>query len=100
AQLGLPAVIVSANRLGCINHTLLTVEALRSRNIPVLGIVFMRVSPETDEIIARDNVETVRALSGVIVLGELGRLESPDTYSAGFDRLGEAFLERWSVFNG
>ncbi len=99
AQLGLPAIIVSANKLGCINHTLLTVEALKSRNIPVLGIAFMRVLAEADEIIAEDNVETVRKLSGVTVLGELDWLERPDTYSTDFDRLGEAFLERWDLFD-
>lgn len=36
----LPVLVVSQNYLGSINHTLLTIEALRSRNIPVLGIVF------------------------------------------------------------
>lgn len=39
-QLGLPVVLVSRNYLGSINHTLLSVEACRSRNIPLLGILF------------------------------------------------------------
>jgi dethiobiotin synthetase len=39
-QLQLPAIIVSNNYLGSINHTLLTVAAMRQRNIPVKGIVF------------------------------------------------------------
>jgi len=33
-------VLVSNNYLGSINHTLLTIEALKYRNIPVIGIVF------------------------------------------------------------
>ncbi|MGZ5304921.1 MAG: dethiobiotin synthase, partial [Bacteroidia bacterium] len=33
-------VLVSANYLGSINHTLLSAEALKQRNIPVKGIVF------------------------------------------------------------
>ena len=39
-QLQLPAIIVSNNYLGSINHTLLTVEALYKRSIQVKGLVF------------------------------------------------------------
>jgi dethiobiotin synthetase len=40
ADWGLPVILVSAYYLGSINHTLLSVEALRSRQIPISGIVF------------------------------------------------------------
>ena len=40
AQSGLPVVLVSRNYLGSINHTLLSVEACRSRNISILGLIF------------------------------------------------------------
>ncbi|OIN56440.1 dethiobiotin synthase [Arsenicibacter rosenii] len=39
-QSGLPVVLVSRNYLGSINHTLLSVDALKQRNIPVLGLIF------------------------------------------------------------
>ncbi len=39
-QLKLPAILVSNNYLGSINHTLLTVGAMQKRNIPIKGIVF------------------------------------------------------------
>lgn len=39
-QQGLPVVLVSLNRLGSINHTLLSVEALLNRHLDILGIVF------------------------------------------------------------
>jgi len=39
-HLQLPVVLVSNNYLGSINHTLLTIEALLQRNIPIKGIVF------------------------------------------------------------
>ena len=39
-QLDLPVILVSNNYLGSINHTLLSVEALRKRNIPIVGVVF------------------------------------------------------------
>ena len=39
AEWGLPAIVVSSYYLGSINHTLLTVEALKSRGLPLAGIV-------------------------------------------------------------
>jgi len=39
-KLQVPVILVSANYLGSINHTLLSVEALKHRNIPVAGIIF------------------------------------------------------------
>ena len=39
--LELPAVIVSRDELGTINHTLLTLEALRARDIEVRGVVLL-----------------------------------------------------------
>ncbi len=38
-QLQLPVILVSRSSLGTINHTLLSLEALRARSIPVLGII-------------------------------------------------------------
>jgi dethiobiotin synthetase len=99
AQFGLPAIVVCANKLGCINHALLTVEALRSRGIDILGIAFTRVSqPGNDDIIEADNIDAVRAFSGETVLGEIPWLENPDRRNACFDSLGENFLKRWEDF--
>jgi len=39
-ELQLPVILVSRHYLGSINHTLLSIEALKNRNIPLLGIVF------------------------------------------------------------
>jgi dethiobiotin synthetase len=39
-KIEIPVILVSQNYLGSINHTLLSVEALKSRNIPIKGIVF------------------------------------------------------------
>jgi dethiobiotin synthase len=41
ARLGLPAVVVARGSLGTINHTLLTLEALRSRELVVAGVVMV-----------------------------------------------------------
>jgi dethiobiotin synthetase/malonyl-CoA O-methyltransferase len=41
AALGLPVVVVAQDRLGTINHTLLTLEVLRGRNLEVRGVVLL-----------------------------------------------------------
>jgi dethiobiotin synthetase len=49
---GFPTILVSQNYLGSINHTLLSFEALKSRNINILGIVFNgMVVPASEEYI-------------------------------------------------
>lgn len=53
-SLGLPVILVSNFYLGSINHTLLSLEACKSRNIHVAGIIFNgKRNPESEEIILR-----------------------------------------------
>jgi len=40
SRLGAEAIVVSKNYLGSINHTLLTIDAIKQRSIPLLGIIF------------------------------------------------------------
>lgn len=52
-HLKVPVILVSRHYLGSINHTLLSVEALRQRNIPLLGIIFNgHAHPETERSIS------------------------------------------------
>jgi malonyl-CoA O-methyltransferase len=54
ARLGLPAVLVARGTLGTINHTVLSIEALRRRDIPVFGVVLVGlVVPSNREAIER-----------------------------------------------
>jgi dethiobiotin synthase len=62
--LRLPALVVASSRLGTINHTLLTLAALRERSIRVAGVVM--VGPNN-----RDNRAAIERFGGVEVLGEL-----------------------------
>lgn len=43
ADLGLPVVLVAANRLGALNHTRLTLDAIRASGLPVAGILWNEV---------------------------------------------------------
>jgi dethiobiotin synthetase len=54
AHWGLPVILVARTALGTINHTLLSLEALRARQIDVLGVVFSGdAEPVAEEAIAR-----------------------------------------------
>ncbi len=48
ATLRLPVLVVAADRLGVINHTLLTVEALQHRALPLVSVVLNQAGPMTD----------------------------------------------------
>ncbi len=46
--LGLPVLVVAADRLGSLNHTLLTVEAVRMRGLALAGVVLNQPSAQMD----------------------------------------------------
>jgi dethiobiotin synthetase len=53
-QLGLPVVLVVGLRLGCLNHALLTAEAIRARGLTLAGWVANHVDP--DMLAQEDNI--------------------------------------------
>ncbi|MBF0448551.1 MAG: dethiobiotin synthase [Magnetococcales bacterium] len=66
-QLRLPVVLVARSTLGTINHTLLSLSALRARSIPVVGIVLNGpVNPE--------NRQAIHRYGQVEIIGEIPRL--------------------------
>jgi dethiobiotin synthetase len=81
-QLELPVLVVSPSRLGTINHTLLTIEALERRAIRIAGVVM--VGPPDNE--SRDNRRAIERYGCVVVVGEMPTLEplAPET------------LQRWA----
>jgi dethiobiotin synthetase len=67
-QFGYPLLIVAADQLGTINHTLLTVEAARARGLRVAGILLNRQFDPPDASVETNRDELER-LSPVPVLG-------------------------------
>jgi dethiobiotin synthetase len=65
---GLPVLLVARSGLGTLNHTLLSLEALRQRAMPVLGLVL-------NGPLHPDNPRTLEAMGGVPVLAQLPPLE-------------------------
>lgn len=70
-SLSLPVLVVAGNRLGAINQTALTVDALKRRNMKTLGVIFNQLSRGQNELILKDNPRIVEKLTGVEILGEL-----------------------------
>lgn len=71
--LGFPVVLVAQTGLGTINHSLLSIHALRTAGLNVLGVVFNEVEPGSpeDDFIKKDNIETVVRMGNVHVLGNV-----------------------------
>lgn len=68
-QLGLPVILVVGLRLGCINHALLTVEAITARSLPLAGWIANEIAPE---MLRRDeNLAALRAGISAPLLGVL-----------------------------
>jgi dethiobiotin synthetase len=69
AAFGLPVIVVVANRLGCINHALLTVESIRSRGLECRGLILN--SPDRDSAEGLENRSLLEEFAGVPVLFEI-----------------------------
>ena len=67
----LPVIIVCRSSLGTLNHTLLTIEALKKRNIKILGLI---INGEKH----LDNPKTLREFSKLPIIAEFPRLSNID----------------------
>ncbi|PZO91448.1 MAG: ATP-dependent dethiobiotin synthetase BioD [Sphingomonas sanxanigenens] len=84
ARWRLPVVIVARTGLGTINHSLMTIEALRARSVPLRGIAFVGDPAE-------DSEATIAAIGGIRRLGRLPRIEPLDRA-----RLARAFHDNFN----
>jgi dethiobiotin synthetase len=85
AAWGAPLILCARTGLGTINHTLLSVEALRQRNMPLHGLIF--VGDDNP-----DNMRTICDFSGARILGHVPHLDVIDR-----DALLRVFTERLRV---
>ena len=72
AQWQIPVIVCARTSLGTINHSLLTIEALRSRNVPIHGLAFLGDAVE-------DSEATIAAIGGVRRLGRLPIIDPLDS---------------------
>lgn len=84
ARWGAPLILCASTRLGTINHTLLSLEAIRARSIALLGIAFLGEAND-------DSESTICGIGGARRLGRLdpvAPLDGPrlrDAFARGFD---------------
>ena len=69
-EMHLPCLLVARSTLGTINHTLLTLEALRARRIPLAGVV-LSGPPDVE------NRKAIERFGGTRVVAEVGLLGRP-----------------------
>lgn len=80
ARWQIPVIVCARTSLGTINHSLLTIEALKSRGIPIHGVAFLgEAMPDSEAIIP--------AIGGVPRLGRLPIVDplTPETLAAAFE---------------
>jgi dethiobiotin synthetase len=84
-RLGLPVILVVGVRLGCMNHALLTAQAIRSRGIKLAGWVANRIDPLMP--VAAENVAALAARLAAPLVGHIEYTLAPDVrrLAAGLD---------------
>ena len=90
--LKLPLLVVAPNRLGVINHLLLTLEYASWRGLQVLGYVFNRLSTEPS-LAADTNRGAFLSLTAVPCLGEIPYIENLEAKRASLSDLFEGKLD-------
>ena len=87
AHWGQPVILCARTGLGTINHSLLSIEALRSRNVPIAGIAFIGEAHT-------ENERIIPQLGGVASLGRLPFIEPLDSIN-----LAAAFTDHIRLFD-
>jgi len=80
-----PVIVCARTALGTINHSLLTIEALKSRDVPIHGLAFLGDAVEDSEAIISD-ISGVRRLGRLPIIDPLTPETLADAFAAGFDR--------------
>ena len=70
-EFGLPVIVVVANRLGCINHTLLTVQAIRASGLKCAGLILNHTSPTDGDPAVVTNRSILEDILNVPILAEV-----------------------------
>ena len=79
-RLGLPVILVVGMRLGCLNHALLTAEAIAARGLRLAGWVANRIDPAMAAY--EGNLAALVRLLDAHLLGELPAMVPPDPIRA------------------
>ena len=84
AKWQVPVIVCARTALGTINHSLLTIEALKSRNVPIHGLAFLGDAVEDSEAIIAD-IGGVRRLGRLPIVDPLNSETLAEAFKANFD---------------
>lgn len=85
ADWGLPVIVVARTALGTINHSLLTLAALRARGVTVHGVAFVGDANDDNEATIA-TMGQVRRLGRLPILPDLDQVSLAAAFDAAFDR--------------
>ena len=85
ARWQIPVIVCARTTLGTINHSLMTIEALKNRNVPIHGIAFLGEAVEDSEAIVA-NIGSVRRLGCLPTVDPLTPETLATAFSSNFDR--------------
>lgn len=79
ARFGFRPLLAARAGLGTVNHTLLSINALRAAGILPVGVIMVQGPEPTDPLLVRENQEAIYDASAVRVLGVIPRIQ--DSYN-------------------
>ena len=79
----IPVIVCARTALGTINHSLLTIEALKSRGVPIHGLAFLGDAVEDSEAVISD-ISGVRRLGRLPVIDPLTPATLAKAFAASF----------------
>jgi dethiobiotin synthetase len=98
--LKLPAVVVARPALGTINHTLLTVTALRDAGVKVAGVVINRYPAENPSVAEETNPRAIERWGRVPLLCIVPDYKSPITMQLPADVVAAVAMVDWARLAG
>ncbi len=75
-EMSIPVILVARASLGTINHSLLSIEACKSRGIDIVGLILNNAA-NLDDVIIKDNKKIISHLSNIDVFGPVPNVKHP-----------------------
>jgi dethiobiotin synthetase len=84
---GLPVIVVASAGLGTINHTCLTLEAMKGRKAKIIGFVLNDGPYKDGSYMSKDNAKVIEQFSGVKWLGTIPRIKNMKGIADAFGKI-------------
>ena len=98
-EFNLPTILVATAGLGSINQVVLTYEYAKQRNINLVGIIINKYDENNAGILEESNIEYMKRLTNLPILGKFPLLESLDISSVQLAKIAEAYINITEIIN-